>query len=145
MSLYNLMHGYNGSCIIILPMLGKHPDEYPRFRDCFTEDEEHPEYANHILVYTRVGGGNRGGEWEKFLKEIPGFVATYDDSFDNTFGMYVYEVPEKWKADFDAIKKGLYKDISDEYWDEVKRIYPFIDKINMLTETEKEHGGSKTE
>ena len=60
MSLYNLVQGVTSAVFFVLPMLGKHPDEYPRFRDCFLKDAEHPEYDNHIHVYTRVGGGNRG-------------------------------------------------------------------------------------
>lgn len=48
-----MLHGVNPATFLILPMLGKHPDEYPRFRDCFiTEDD-------HILILTRVGGPNR--------------------------------------------------------------------------------------
>lgn len=52
MSLYNMINGVNPATFIILPMLGKHPDEYPRFRDCFIKD-------GMIEVYTRVGGNNR--------------------------------------------------------------------------------------
>ena len=41
MSLYNMLHGVNPSTFFILPMLGeKHPDEYPRFRDCFIGDDK---------------------------------------------------------------------------------------------------------
>ena len=57
MSVYNMMFGVNQTCVFfILPMLGRHPDKYPRFRDCFLSDEEHPEYDNYIHVYPRVGG-----------------------------------------------------------------------------------------
>jgi hypothetical protein len=36
MSLYNMMNGANPATFFILPMLGeKHPEQYPRFRDCF--------------------------------------------------------------------------------------------------------------
>ena len=38
--LYNLINGVNLATFIILPMLGKHPDEYPRFRDCFIAENE---------------------------------------------------------------------------------------------------------
>lgn len=55
MSLYNMIHGYNISCIVFMPMLGRKQEEYPRFRDCFLSDDK-----EHIIIYTRVGGGNRG-------------------------------------------------------------------------------------
>ena len=61
MSLYNMVNGVKPTTFFVLPMLGKHPDEYPRFRDCFLSDEEHPQYDDHIHIYTRTGGGNREG------------------------------------------------------------------------------------
>lgn len=125
MNFYNMVNGVTLSTFLILPMLGKHPDEYPRFRDCFLKDEEHPEYDNHIHVYTRVGGGNRGGGYgEEELYKHPNFIATFDDSFDNTFATYVFSVPDKWKADFDKLTKGDALAISEEYKTEMKRVYP---------------------
>jgi len=106
-------------------MLGKHADEYPRFRDCFIADEEHPEYNDHILVYTRVGGGNRGcGYGEEKLYKHPNFVTSYDDSFDCTYATYVFSVPEERKEDFEKIKAGRINEISDEYKSELYRVYP---------------------
>lgn len=125
MSLYNMIHGVNPSVFFVLPMLGKHPDEYPRFRDCFLSDEAHPEYDGKILVYTRVGGANRGqGCGEEELCLHPNFVATYDDSFDNTYGVYVFNVPERWKADYALIIQGKIKKVSEEYQAEMARVYP---------------------
>ena len=125
MSLYNLLHGVSSATFFILPMLGKHPEEYPRFRDCFTDDPEHPEYKDHIHVYTRVGGGNRGsGYGEEELYENPNFVTSFDDSFDNTFATYVFKVPEKWKEDYKKITTGKLKEISQEYKAELYRIFP---------------------
>jgi len=120
-----MLHGVSKATFFILPMLGKHPDEYPRFRDCFLKDEDHPEYDYHILVYTRVGGNNRDcGFGEEILYEHPEFVTTYDDDYDNTYATYVFRVPEKWKEDFDKLVFGNIKDISKEYKDELCRVYP---------------------
>jgi len=86
MSFYNMVHGVTPAALLILPMLGKHPDEYPRFRDCFLADQEHPEFDDHIHVFTRVGGGNRGcGFGEEELYKHPEYVTTFDDSFDSTY------------------------------------------------------------
>ena len=72
MSLYNMMMGFNPACIMILPMLGRKSNEYPRFRDCFITDDE-----QRILIYTRVGGNNRNqGYGEEKLYEDPNFVRT---------------------------------------------------------------------
>jgi hypothetical protein len=125
MSLYNMIHGTTPATFFVLPMLGKHPDEYPRFRDCFIADEEHPEYNDHIHVYTRVGGNNRGeGYGEEALYDMPGFVTTFDDSFDNTFATYVFKIPEKWAADFQLFKENRIKEFSQEYKDEIIRVFP---------------------
>lgn len=133
-NLYNAVNGVNNCTFFILPMLGKHPDEYPRFRDCFLNDDEHPEYKNKIHVYTRVGGGNRGcGFGEEELMKHPDFITTYDDSFDRTYASYVFNVPEKWQADFDKIISGKLIDISDEYKKEMIRVYPKLEeKFNSM-------------
>lgn len=40
MSLYNMINGFNPACVIIMPMLGRKQEDYPRFRDCYVEDGE---------------------------------------------------------------------------------------------------------
>lgn len=119
-----MLNGVSNATFFILPMLGKHPDEYPRFRDCFTSDEERPEYDNHIHVYTRVGGYNRGLYGEEWMYSEPDFVTTFDDSFDSTYGTYVFRVPEKWKSDFDLIISGKIKEVSKEYQEQLMMVYP---------------------
>jgi len=134
MSLYNLIHGMTNATFFVLPMLGKHPDEYPRFRDCFLEDEEHPECNDYIQIYTRVGGNNRNcGYGEEKLYKDPNFVTTFDDSFDNTYATYVFKVPEKWKTDFEKYKQGKIKEFSKEYKKEIYRVFPKLkDKLDKL-------------
>ena len=130
MSLYNIMHGVRPATFFVLPMLGKHPDEYPRFRDCFTEDDEHPELKDHIHVYTRTGGGNRESYEAEHLamRMMPGFVTDYDDDFDCTYASWVFRVPEHWKADYNKIMEGNIKEVSIEYQAELRRVYPKLSK-----------------
>lgn len=150
MSLYNMINGVKPATFFVLPMLGKHPDEYPRFRDCFLGDDEHPEYADHIHVYTRTGGGNREGyEAEnQAMREMPGFVTDYDDSFDCTFASWVFRVPERWESDYEKIKAGNIKDVSAEYQAELRRVYPKLaEKWDELfsANTEARHGAKDAE
>lgn len=126
MSLYNMINGFNPACVIIMPMLGRTQDEYPRFRDCFVDDGK-------IAIYTRVGGNNRGcGYGEEELYKDPNFVETYDDVFDNTYATYLFNVPEKWKADFDKIMDGKIGDVSDEYYQCVTEFYPGLAKKGII-------------
>jgi hypothetical protein len=137
MSLYNLLNGVNQSAFFFLPMLGKHPDEYPRFRDCFLRDPDHPKYDNHIHVYTRTGGGNRDEykDQNEAMRQMDGFVTDHDDSFDSTFATWVFVVPDRWRADFDNMLSGNLKLISAEYRAEMARVYPKLaDKFREIFE-----------
>ena len=131
--LYNVLHGYNQSCVFILPMLGRKMEEYPRFRDCFVDKE-----TGLIAVFTRVGGGNRDcGMGEEELYDDPNFVSTCDAEYDSTYGYYYFKVPEKWKSDFDLILAGRIKEASDEYWQMIYDFYPNLkDPIAKLLASE---------
>lgn len=122
MSLYNMMFGFNPACILLMPMLGRRENEYPRFRDCYLSDDK-----EHIVIYTRVGGNNRDcGFGEDALYDDPNFYRTYDDDYDNTYASYEFNVPEKWRKDFDFIVNNEYERVSDEYVDYVKSMFPNI-------------------
>lgn len=137
MSLYNMVMGYNSATFFILPFLGKHPNEYPRFRDCWISDDE-----KNIVVYTRVGGGNRGcGYGEEELYKHPNFISTEDDDFDNTFAEYVFSVPDEWKNDFKVfVSEKSLNELSKEYEELLHKVYPKLDdQINeMFDEIRKE-------
>lgn len=127
MSMYNMINGFNPACVVIMPMLGRKQEEYPRFRDCFVTED------NNIAIYTRVGGGNRNcGYGEEELYDDENFVRTYDDEFDCTYATYEFKVPKKWKADFDLILAGRIKEVSKEYVDYVKAFYPILAEQDIL-------------
>ena len=119
MSLYNMVNGFNPACVLIMPMLGRTQDEYPRFRDCFVTEEK------NIAIYTRVGGGNRNcGYGEEELYKDENFLTTYDDDDDCTYATYEFKVPEKWKDDFSKILCGDFASVSVEYIEYLKQFYP---------------------
>ena len=123
---YNVVHGYNPGCLFLMPMLGKTECEYPRFRDCFYED-------GLIAIYTRVGGPNRGqGYGEDELYQDPNFVRTYDDDFDNTYGTYLFRVPEKWRSDFDKVLNKDFVNTSDEYKEMIYSWWPTLNEHGFL-------------
>lgn len=127
MSLYNMMNGFNPACVLIMPMLGRNQDEYPRFRDCFVTED------GNIAIYTRVGGGNRNcGYGEEELYKDENFIKTYDDDFDCTYATYEFKVPDKWKEDFERIINGKQSEVSDEYVAVVKNMFPKLAENGMI-------------
>lgn len=127
MSLYNMINGYNPACLLVMPMLGRKGDEYPRFRDCFVTDDK------NIGIFTRVGGYNRNcGYGEEKLYDDPNYLRTYDDEFDSTYATYVFSVPEKWKRDFDLILAGKLNEVSDEYVTYLREFFPLLNEKGII-------------
>lgn len=137
-----MIRGVNPLAFFLIPMLGdRHPNSYPRFRDVFISDEENPEYDDHIHVYTRVGGGNRGeGYGEEELYNHPNFVTTFDDSFDTTYGTYVFSVPDDFKNDFELIKSGKANEVSEMLRGRIYTMFPKLtEQLDSLFGKEATH------
>lgn len=133
MSLYNMVEGFSGACFFVAPLVVGHPeDNVPRFRDCFLGDDEHPEYDGKIHIYTRVGGGNREDYQAEIgeMRGLDGYITDYDDSFDDTYATFIYEIPEKYKPDVEHYLGGNLEMTSKEYQRLILRTYPKIkDKL----------------
>ena len=127
MSLYNMVNGFNPACVWIMPMLGRRQEEWPRFRDCFVDGDR------RINIYTRVGGGNRKcGYGEEALYDDPNFVRTFDDEYDSTYGTYVFNVPERWKADFGKLLEGKFAETSAEYQAYIRGFWPKLNESGIF-------------
>jgi len=140
--MYTMMNGLNKAAAVVLPLLGKHPTEYPRFRDCWigkvrdstTEKDnlgiavkESDNDYGFITIYIRTGGNNRKDYQEQIdkMRADPLYVEDYDDSFDNTYAYFVYKLPEKWTEDARAIMTtGRAKEVSKEYVDKLIEVMP---------------------
>jgi hypothetical protein len=132
-SMYRMTNGVNPSTFFVLPMLSeKHPDDYPRFRDCFSVVNEKGE--NQIHVLTRVGGANRNqGFGEEELQKHPNFLYDADEEEDNTYATYVFSIPKEWKEDFKRITEGNLKEISQAYQHRLRKVFPKLnDKFDQL-------------
>ena len=132
MSLYNMLSGINPLTFLLTPMLFDcHASTLPRFRDCFAQTgEDEPKFDKDIiLIYTRVGGGNRGeGYGEEVLLKHPNFLTTYDDSFDSTYGNYVFSVPEEFKDDYKKVIERKASDVSLKLQKKCREIYPKLNE-----------------
>ncbi len=140
MSLYNMINGFSPACLLIMPMLGRKQNEWPRFRGCFVTR------GNNIAIYTRVGGGNRGcGYGEAELYNDPNFITTYDDEYDSTYATYEFSVPEKWKDDFNLIVSGKISEVSDEYVSYLKEFYPRLAENGVIDKVFRPSGAEEME
>lgn len=99
MSLYNQLFGTNPMAPLLLSMINLKPGDVGRFRDCYYDGE-------HIVVFTRMGGGNRE-EYQsdiEDLQEHPGYVKDQDEEIDCTYASFFFELPAGFKELMDAEK-----------------------------------------
>ena len=121
MSLYNLICGFNGACLLVMPMLGRKKDDYPRFRDCFFGCAS--DGTREIHIFTRVGSSNQNyGMGEEELYKDPNYLRFEDEPDDSTYGTYIFKCPAQWEADFDRIREGKLSELSSAYY-EMQRAY----------------------
>lgn len=130
MSLYNMVNGVNPATFTILPMLGRHPDEYPRFRDCFAQ-------GGKIILFTRTGScGTDPGPYEEeneIIRSMPGFIKTRDWEDDYTYAYWEFKVPEEWVETYNLIINGRINEVSDAYIDLMCKVYPKLeDKFRSI-------------
>lgn len=109
MSLYNALHGVNPIADILLSLVGVSPNDVPRFRDCYIDENK------NIAIHTRTGGGNRdfyenaarckanypeyfeegkepfSGPWNDDLRALPGYLYDQDDDFDCTYATFYFK------------------------------------------------------
>lgn len=74
---------------------------------------------------------------KKKLYKHQNFINTYDDDFDETYGYYVFSIPDEWKKDFDAILNGELW--SEEYNNQMCNVFPELkDKFTEVYNKKKE-------
>ena len=99
MGLHNALFGVNPLANIYLGLLELPLREIPRFRDAYFDGE-------HIVIFTRTGGGNREyydepnennkeGPWNSTLRAHPLFLSEQDDDFDSTFAYFLFKLPNE--------------------------------------------------
>ena len=133
MSFYNMINGINPLAPVLLKMLGITPDEVPRFRDCYFDGE-------HIVIYTRTGGGNREAyeDGNDHLASLPNYVMDEDDDFDCTYASFYYTVPSEFNLLVDKLKSMAQKQTQSERWESalenIKSASPDDPMIQRMTE-----------
>lgn len=95
--LYNVIFGHNVLAQILLSVIEVDYQDVPRFRDCFLSED-----GSEIIIYTRTGGANRAHyvEENESLRKVLGFKRDEDDTFDSTYAIFYYQIPEKYRGLF---------------------------------------------
>jgi hypothetical protein len=95
--LYNMVFKTNLLASRLFAVLSIKPSDVIdcRLRDCFLNEE-----GTEIIIYTRTGGGNREEykEANDRLRKINGFIGDSDDSFDCTYALFRYAIPEEFQG-----------------------------------------------
>jgi len=102
--LYNALFGYNPLARHLLLELGIDHHDVPRFRDCFLSAD-----GSSVVILTRTGGGNRKeyAEQNAVMTRRAGYLRDEDDSFDTTYALFHFAVPESIKHIIPlALEKG---------------------------------------
>lgn len=89
--LYNTIFGVNKLAGPLLASIDVNFRDVPRFRDCFLNKD-----GTEIIIYTRVGGGNRAEYDEpiKAMRQLPGYLRDEDDGYDETYASFFFAIPE---------------------------------------------------
>lgn len=84
-----MIFGQNPNADQLLQLLGLSTSDFGRFRNVFVE-------GDYIVVYARIGGGNR--EDYEFVYDAmmdhPWFSHDEDDSFDYTYANLYFKIPD---------------------------------------------------
>lgn len=121
----------NRTCTYILPMLGNSMEEFyikgifPRgnFVNSFVGDNTSLYSDYCILLLYKFNGKLEYLDFEDKLMKHPEYEAQY--SPDKPHVMYVFNIPEKYKEDYQKILDGKYSRISDEYKRHILQFHKF--------------------
>lgn len=119
MSLYNQLFGMNKDFAVLLGMIGFTMEDFGRFRDIYLCQD-----GETVIVYTRLGGGNREGYQEVYdkVRESPLYIKDYDDKMDNTYAYIEFRVPDKYKGTAKNMFEGEPASIGDKFEKEFKEM-----------------------
>lgn len=89
---YNMLFGNNADQSgFLLSLLELTRADFGRYRDIYVTED-------HIVVYTRCGGGNREDYEDVFdeMEDHPLFDYDEDDDFDFTYASFYFKHPEEY-------------------------------------------------
>lgn len=117
-SVYRKIFDYNRSLYLLSPMIlaSNHNEKIKTLTDCFLGKDK-----NSIVLYCKLGRNNRMLSFHEviFLKSIPGLIDIKEDEVNDDYLLFRYEIPSKWRNDFNLIVSGRCENISQEYFKKI--------------------------
>ena len=91
--MYEMTCNINPDARMVLDLIGMDPEfllEECRLRDIYLSKDR-----TRVVIFTRIGGGNRENYTPAItkLRNYKGYVTDYDDDFDNTYASFEYNIP----------------------------------------------------
>jgi hypothetical protein len=121
----------------VLPMLGDTVMEFRgkippmnAYRNCFVANEDFPKRNSHIFILYEYLGTPEFIDFEARLLQYTSCTGNYDP--DNKHVMFCFEIPEKWKNDYDLFKSSLYSKMSPEYKKHIVRFHELKPKSPII-------------
>lgn len=123
MSMYHVIHGRQPGVEAILDALGLDPGDVPRLRDCWVEPNAR-DGGYRIVIYTRMGGGNRDEYQEDIdaLADHPLYLSDHDVAHDPTYAAIHFALPEAYAGELRALALDKPRDMEAEFQAVLERI-----------------------
>lgn len=131
----------------VLPMLytKDRNDEFfitKQFKNCYIGDNNREELGQGIFLLYKYKTDVSFIKFERSLELIPEYNTDYDYSAENEV-MFVYDIPEDQKENFELYKKGEYHLFSDDFKKQILSFWgiegtnnPFYEILYPTTEPE---------
>lgn len=97
----------------LVPMIFKTFEEIPLYKGCFCGDDNFPELNEHIFILCKFDGTIDQKEFEGILMDSDNFVTLYYP--DDYSTMFVYEVPDILRNDYNLIIQGKYSETTEMF------------------------------
>lgn len=131
---HNLIEGVTPTTIMVLPVLGKHPFDYPCFWNAFMGNKG-SKVAGKLLIFTHTAGKR-----EKYQAEhaaitlMDGYLTNYDAGPHKAYVCWVFDIPQQWQSDVDKMLALRPMEASMEYRNLILNTFPELEKklIPML-------------
>jgi len=119
----------NKSTTYLLPMMGLDSKTfrgltfpYNQFRSVFIGDKTHDSFeGDKIMLLYKFSGKEEFINYEVFLESLPTYIDKYEP--DKYHTMYVYDIPFKWKDDFEKFKQWKPSEFSKDYKLHITKFY----------------------